>query len=127
LVLKSDGKTTTVLTHLTCASLTEDRYGVVQRDIPRILEALLSFLSAIEDYQAGIDAKYKLPADEELSGTGMSAKDIEARVLIRIEVVKAGEALSDLAGGMSLTSHILPTSSFRPYVGLSLACLYVTY
>jgi len=106
--LKSDGKTTTVLTHLTCASLTEDRYGVVQRDIPRILEALLSFLSTIEDYQAEIDAKYKLPADEELSGTGMSTKDIEARVLIRMEVVKAGEALSDLAGGMSLTSLSCP-------------------
>ncbi|KAA1477952.1 hypothetical protein DENSPDRAFT_867789 [Dentipellis sp. KUC8613] len=40
------------LSHLVCASLTEDRYGVVQRDIPRILEAMLSFLSAIEAYQA---------------------------------------------------------------------------
>jgi Nucleoporin protein Ndc1-Nup len=29
-----------------CASLTEDRYGVVQRDIPRILEALLVFLTS---------------------------------------------------------------------------------
>jgi len=34
-----------------CASLTEDRYGVVQRDIPRILEALLAFLTALEDAQ----------------------------------------------------------------------------
>ncbi|OBZ78331.1 hypothetical protein A0H81_01680 [Grifola frondosa] len=32
-----------VLCLLTCASLTEDRYGVVQRDIPRIIEAVLSF------------------------------------------------------------------------------------
>jgi Nucleoporin protein Ndc1-Nup len=35
-------------------SLTEDRYGVVQRDIPRILEALLAFLTALEDAQKEI-------------------------------------------------------------------------
>ncbi|KAJ7983286.1 hypothetical protein DFH06DRAFT_717930 [Mycena polygramma] len=43
-----------VLTHLTCASLTEDRYGVVQRDIPRVLEALVAFLVAVEEAQAGL-------------------------------------------------------------------------
>ncbi|KAF7377261.1 hypothetical protein MSAN_00146400 [Mycena sanguinolenta] len=43
-----------VLTHLTCASLTEDRFGVVQRDIPRILEALIAFLAAVEDAQAAL-------------------------------------------------------------------------
>lgn len=37
-----------------CVSLTEDRYGVVQRDIPRILEALLAFLTALEDAQKEI-------------------------------------------------------------------------
>ena len=40
-----------MLSRLVCASLTEDRYGVVQRDIPRILEALLVFLTAVEDAQ----------------------------------------------------------------------------
>ena len=40
-----------VLSRLVCVSLTEDRYGVVQRDIPRILEALLVFLTALEDAQ----------------------------------------------------------------------------
>lgn len=40
-----------MLSRLVCASLTEDRYGVVQRDIPRILEALLAFLTALEDAQ----------------------------------------------------------------------------
>ncbi|KAJ6483555.1 hypothetical protein C8R47DRAFT_1197315 [Mycena vitilis] len=43
-----------LLTHLTCASLTEDRYGVVQRDIPRVLEALVTFLVAVEEAQAGL-------------------------------------------------------------------------
>ena len=88
-----------MLTHLTCASLSEDRFGVVQRDIPRILEALLSFLSAIEEYQAEINAKYKPPTNEELTGAGMSARELEAKVLIGIEVAKAGEALGDVSGG----------------------------
>jgi hypothetical protein len=43
-----------VLSRLVCASLTEDRYGVVQRDIPRILEVLLAFLTALEDAQKEI-------------------------------------------------------------------------
>jgi hypothetical protein len=43
-----------VLSRLVCLSLTEDRYGIVQRDIPRILEALLVFLMALEDAQKDI-------------------------------------------------------------------------
>ena len=43
-----------MLSRLVCVSLTEDRYGVVQRDIPRILEALLVFLTALEDAQKEI-------------------------------------------------------------------------
>jgi nucleoporin NDC1 len=87
----------TVLTHLTCASLTEDRYGVVQRDIPRILEALLSFLTAVEAYQAEIEGKYKIPTAEELAG--MSSAEAEKWVAVSVEVGKAGEALGDVAGG----------------------------
>ena len=64
-----------MLSRLVCASLTEDRYGVVQRDIPRILEALLLFLTALEEAQKDIAAPddaeeaarafdvYSLPAD----------------------------------------------------------------
>ena len=64
-----------MLSRLVCASLTEDRYGVVQRDIPRILEALLLFLTALEEAQKDITAPddaeeaarafdvYSLPAD----------------------------------------------------------------
>ncbi|KAF7303892.1 hypothetical protein MIND_00619300 [Mycena indigotica] len=46
-----------VLTHLTSVSLTADRFGVAQRDIPRILEALLAFLTAVESAQAELRAK----------------------------------------------------------------------
>ncbi|KAI0300488.1 nucleoporin protein Ndc1-Nup [Multifurca ochricompacta] len=48
---ETDSLIAEVLSRLVCASLTEDRYGTVQRDIPRILEALLTFLDALEDAQ----------------------------------------------------------------------------
>ncbi|KAK7033262.1 hypothetical protein R3P38DRAFT_3265211 [Favolaschia claudopus] len=58
-----------VLTHLTCASLTEDRFGVVQRDIPRILEALISFLGAVEQAQASLrpaKSEGEMPEEEKV-------------------------------------------------------------
>ncbi|KAJ6482732.1 hypothetical protein C8R45DRAFT_1215438 [Mycena sanguinolenta] len=54
LFFRADADPLIVLTHLTCASLTEDRFGVVQRNIPRILEALIAFLAAVEDAQAAL-------------------------------------------------------------------------
>ena len=54
----------TALCSLVSASLDEDSYGVVQRDIPRILEALLALLTALEDYQSELSAV----ADEEERG-----------------------------------------------------------
>ncbi|KAI6043254.1 nucleoporin protein Ndc1-Nup [Pisolithus marmoratus] len=72
------------LSALVCASLTEDRYGVVQRDIPRILEAFLSFLQAAEDYQD--EVAY------ELDDTNSAVFRQKERV--RVEVAKASEAIS---------------------------------
>lgn len=39
------------LCHLTAASFLEDPYGTVQKDIPRILEALLRFQQTLEVFQ----------------------------------------------------------------------------
>ncbi|KAG1726683.1 nucleoporin protein Ndc1-Nup [Suillus lakei] len=79
------------LSHFVCASLSEDRYGVVQRDIPRILEAFLSFLSAIEEYQIEVNAKYTPPTPDELSQCG--TKILEEKEMMRIEVARAGDVL----------------------------------
>ncbi|OJA18737.1 hypothetical protein AZE42_12235 [Rhizopogon vesiculosus] len=92
----------TALSHLVCTSLSEDRYGVVQRDIPRILEAFLSFLSAIEEYQVEVNAKYIPPTPEELSQG--NAKILEGKETIRIEVARAGEVLSVVSDGVSSLS-----------------------
>jgi len=73
---------------------------VVQRDIPRILEALLSFLTAIEAYQTEIDGKYKIPSADKL--VGMSSAEAKKWVRIGVKVGKAAEALDDVAGGTFL-------------------------
>lgn len=81
---------------MTCSSLTEDRYGVVQRDIPKILEAMLSFLSAIEDYQIELNALRPPPPEEE---KGLSDKERIQREVLRIELAKASEVLGYLGDG----------------------------
>lgn len=86
-----------VLSHLTCASLSEDRYGTVQRDIPRIIEAFLSFLSAIEEYQVEINTIHIPLSSEELSK--LSPPELEAKERIRIDAAKAGEVLGGVSGG----------------------------
>ncbi|KAG6910335.1 hypothetical protein DXG01_011403 [Tephrocybe rancida] len=82
-----------VLSSLISASLTEDKYGVVQRDIPKILEAMLSFLSAIQAYHAEVQAKYTPPVQDR----AYSAEQITEAVAIRVEVDKACDVLNYLS------------------------------
>jgi nucleoporin NDC1 len=91
------------LSHLTCASLTEDKYGVVQRDIPKILEAMLSFLSAVEEYQAEVGSLYVPPAQDKT----LTAQDINEQEALREEVEKAGDILRFVGDGMSLYSSFI--------------------
>jgi len=74
-----------VLSRLVCVSLTEDRYGVVQRDIPRILEALLAFLTALEDAQKEIvssdDAGDAARAVDVYSGPADAMKEAIVRIV----------------------------------------------
>ncbi|KAI0055711.1 hypothetical protein BV25DRAFT_1903556, partial [Artomyces pyxidatus] len=83
-----------VLSRLVSASLSEDRYGVVQRDIPRILEALLSFLSAIEEYQAELASRIPPPPVQE---SELSATELVERARLQEEVTRAGDVLSIIA------------------------------
>ncbi|KAF9261663.1 hypothetical protein L218DRAFT_905074 [Marasmius fiardii PR-910] len=79
-----------VLSHLVCASLKEDRYGVVQRDTPKILEALLSFLSAVEEYQHEINARLEALSTQEQ----LTPEELAQREASRMEIERAGEHLS---------------------------------
>jgi len=96
-----------------CASLTEDRYGTVQRDIPRILEALVSFLVAVEEYREEVRGMYvTLAGQDTTAGAGSSAgeaagegvqQDISPeKERTRVEVVKATEIIGTLEDGRSL-------------------------
>jgi nucleoporin NDC1 len=97
-----------VLTHLACASLTEDRYGVVQRDLPKILEAFLTFLGALEDYHAEI--LKECPSHEDIAVS--SGKEQEDKLRKLQEVTQAVEPLDQLQDGA-------PTFS----AGAGLTCL----
>ncbi|RDB16603.1 Nucleoporin NDC1 [Hypsizygus marmoreus] len=85
-----------VLSHLICASLTEDKYGVVQRDIPRVLEAMISFLAEIEKYQKEVRGMYAPPALDK-TYTPEEFEELEA---LRIEVEKASDILGYVGDGM---------------------------
>ncbi|EIW56161.1 uncharacterized protein TRAVEDRAFT_172114 [Trametes versicolor FP-101664 SS1] len=78
------------LCRLTCASLTEDSYGIVQRDIPKIIEALLSFLTALEEYQAELTAAHT-PAPP--SSEKASPREAAEREMLAMEAARAGEVL----------------------------------
>ena len=86
-----------MLSRLVCASLTEDRYGVVQRDTPKIIEALLSFLSALEDYQAELNAKYMLPGPDKLKE--LSIKEVAEKETLAMEAARASEVTSVVGDG----------------------------
>lgn len=93
-----------VLSHLTAASLTEDLYGTVQRDIPRILEALLAFLQAVEDYRAEVRGMYieqeQDPAPDGGSASEIGEKEREERERLREEVERAKEVLGYVEDGL---------------------------
>lgn len=89
-----------VLSSLICASLTEDRYGVVQRDIPKVLEALTSFLDEVEVTRREINSVTQESAGETIDGEkddGLSEKTLQQR----LEVEKANEVLGIVGNGVS--------------------------
>ena len=97
----------TVLCHLTCASLSEDRYGVVQRDIPKIIEALLSFLTAIEEYQADLNSKYAMPEPDKLKE--LSPTEVGQKETLAMEAARAHEVVSVVSDGKHHRSIAIPS------------------
>ncbi|KAF8498289.1 nucleoporin protein Ndc1-Nup [Gautieria morchelliformis] len=88
------------LSHLVTASLKDDTLGSVQRDIPRTLEALLSFLFEAEAFQAELESKLPPAVGQDAGASRL--EDIEATrdVARAIEVVLP--VLHALRGGVSL-------------------------
>ncbi|KAF9044200.1 nucleoporin protein Ndc1-Nup [Panaeolus papilionaceus] len=83
------------LSHLICASLAEDRYGTVQRDIPKILEVMVSYLTAVEEYQIEVNNLLK-PLPE----TPLPPKEQEEYDILAIEIHKSQEILGFVADGL---------------------------
>jgi len=93
-----DALAVSALSHLVCASLTEDRYGIVQRDIPKVIEALLSFLTAIEEYQVEVNAMCPPLAQED--SQELSAKETATRERLTIEIGRASDVLSEVGDAL---------------------------
>jgi len=104
-----------VLSYLVCASLTEDRYGIVQRDIPKILEAMVSFLISVEEYQREINALVKPPTGP------LSDEETREMDALLVEVHKAQETLGYM-GDSKCTSLLYLYSALtthRRFEGIS--------
>jgi len=74
----------------------EDQYGTVQRDIPKILEAILTFQSAVDQYrfQLEADAVKKQPND------GLSEKEREELSAEVAEIEKGVDILRGVSDAM---------------------------
>lgn len=86
------------MSHLACASLKEDRYGVVQRDLPKIIEAFLSFLGVLEDYRAEIVKT--CPTHEDIAAS--TGEEQEDKLRLLQEITQAVEPLDQLQDGVFL-------------------------
>lgn len=73
---------------------------MVQRDIPRILEAFLSFLTALEEYHAEVTKLYVPPTPDEI--TQGDLKVLREKERTRVEVARATEVIGIVADGMFL-------------------------
>ena len=79
------------------ASLEEDRYGVVQRDIPRILEALIMFMNAVQTYQAELALLHQALTPESVAA--MTPEEFAERVRVNEEVERASKVVSVVGDG----------------------------
>lgn len=81
-----------LLTAVVCSSLTEDTYGMLARnddnDVPKILEAFVKYLDAVETVQTELVAKLPSPPPQ----TPLSAEELE----VSVEVEKALDVLAPL-------------------------------
>lgn len=88
-----------VLGSLLSRSFKEDTYGTVQRDVPRVLEAMVQYLSALEEYQTElVNSVPALPSEDEEHK--LSASETTDGLLVHMEVSQASEWVDGLAKGM---------------------------
>jgi len=95
---ETDALIVEVLTNLACASLKEDRYGVVQRDLPKILEAFLSFLGALEDYRT--EHVKECPSQGDIGAS--SGKEQEDKLRRLQEITQAVEPVDQLQDALKI-------------------------
>ncbi|KAF8572669.1 hypothetical protein K439DRAFT_1643451 [Ramaria rubella] len=101
------------LSRLIAASLKEDTLGTVQRDIPRVLEAFLSFLSAAEEYHAELESKI---SQQNANVDFAIARDVAHAIEVVLPVVHAlqeGVGLIAKTFGDRLSVYKFPAATAR--------------
>ena len=108
-----------MLAGLVCASLTKDRYGVVRRDIPHILEAFLSFSfsTALEGYHVDVPELYVPPTPDEI--TQGDLKVLREKERTRVAVAEATEAIGIVADGTLFLRCIVRIADASSFLALS--------
>ena len=69
---------------------------MVQRDMTKIIEAMLPFLSAVEDYHAEVKARY-VPV--EFEGQNVNLEELRKAEAMRVDVAAASEILVGVIDG----------------------------
>lgn len=102
------------LAYLTAHSLEEDAYGVVQKDVPRVIEAVLSFTAALEAYAQELEkltsAAHPVPPEGDA--------DDEMRRYLETRRLKESEAIGEIVGPL-LTGALLAASPITPECSLT--------
>lgn len=98
------------VSYLTAFSIEEDAYGVVQRDVPRVLEALLSFTSALEAYANELEKQTN--ASNPSSDADPETKD-EMHTYLDRRRQEESEAIGELVGPL-LTGEFFNLSYKAP-------------
>ena len=100
------------LAHLVAASIDEDRYGVVQKDLPKVIEALLLLQQTVEKHRKGATATARKNRFE--------TRDLQLKQELRIALksslfricVVFGEHLEALPLAPDLRKRIMNYQSF---------------
>jgi nucleoporin NDC1 len=87
------------LAYLVAHSLTEDPYGVVQRDLPRVLEALVSYLVALEALAQELEKE-----TSNIQAAPSSTEEMKRYMMLRKQ--RESELIGELIGPLLTCGYI---------------------
>ena len=96
------------LSLLVAASISEDRYGVVQKDLPKVFEALLTLQQTVERHRKGSTATARKNRFE--------TQDLQLKQELRVALKSSLFRICVAFGGISSMSSFDNKSSSAPFL-----------